>query len=117
VWRRYRHGVRELRTIILFVIAALAEIGGAWLVWQGVREGRGLRWVAGGFVALAVYGLVATRQADNNFGRVLAAYGGVFVVGSLLWGVVVDGFRPDRWDLVGAAVCLVGVGVIMFGPR
>jgi small multidrug resistance family-3 protein len=48
---------------------------------------------------------------------VLAAYGGVFVVGSLLWGVVVDGFRPDRWDLVGAAVCLVGVGVIMFGPR
>ena len=117
VWRRYRHGVRELRTIILFVIAALAEIGGAWLVWQGVREGRGLRWVAGGFVALAVYGLVATRQPDNNFGRVLAAYGGVFVVGSLLWGVVVDGFRPDRWDVVGAAICLVGVGVIMFGPR
>lgn len=109
--------MRELRTIILFVIAALAEIGGAWLVWQGVREGRGLRWVAGGFVALAVYGLVASRQPDNNFGRVLAAYGGVFVVGSLLWGVVVDGFRPDRWDAVGAAICLVGVGVIMFGPR
>ncbi|MFZ4669449.1 MAG: YnfA family protein [Microthrixaceae bacterium] len=106
-----------MRTIILFVIAALAEIGGAWLVWQGVREGRGLRWVAGGFVALAVYGLVASRQPDNNFGRVLAAYGGVFVVGSLLWGVVVDGFRPDRWDAVGAAICLVGVGVIMFGPR
>jgi small multidrug resistance family-3 protein len=68
-------------------------------------------------VALGVYGFVATLQPDAHFGRILAAYGGVFVVGSLLWGVVLDGFRPDRFDLIGAALCLVGVVVIMYAPR
>ena len=105
------------RSLALFVIAATAEIGGAWLVWQGVREHRGLPWVAAGVIALGAYGFVATLQPDANFGRILAAYGGVFVVGSLAWGVVADGFRPDRFDIVGAAVCLVGVMVIMYGPR
>lgn len=106
-----------VRSVVLFVLAAVAEIGGAWLVWQGVRENRGLLWIGAGFVALGIYGLVATLQPDANFGRILAAYGGVFVVGSLLWGMLVDGFRPDRWDLIGAAVCLVGVAVIMYAPR
>jgi small multidrug resistance family-3 protein len=105
------------KTLSLFVVAALAEIGGAWLIWQGVREHRGLVWVAAGIAALAAYGFVATLQDDPHFGRVLAAYGGIFVAGSLTWGIVADGFRPDRYDLVGAAVCLVGVGVIMFAPR
>ncbi len=105
------------RSLALFVLAALAEIGGAWLVWQGVREHRGLLWVAGGVVALGAYGLVATLQPDPHFGRILAAYGGVFVAGSLAWGVVVDGFRPDRFDVVGAVVCLLGVAVIMYAPR
>jgi small multidrug resistance family-3 protein len=109
--------VTVARTIGLFLLAALADIGGAWLVWQGVREDRGLLFVGGGIVALGAYGFVATFQPDPNFGRILAAYGGVFVVGSLAWGMVVDRFEPDRWDLLGAAVCLVGVGVIMFGPR
>ena len=68
-------------------------------------------------IALGVYGFVATLQPDAHFGRILAAYGGVFVAGSLLWGVLVDGFRPDRWDLIGAALCLAGVGVIMYAPR
>jgi small multidrug resistance family-3 protein len=106
-----------VRSVLLFVLAALAEIGGAWLVWQGVREHRGLGWVGAGVVALGVYGFVATLQPDAHFGRILAAYGGVFVVGSLLWGVVLDGFRPDRFDLIGAALCLVGVVVIMYAPR
>ncbi|MFC0627134.1 YnfA family protein [Kribbella deserti] len=106
-----------LRSIGLFVVAALAEIGGAWLVWQGVREQRGLLWVLGGVIALGAYGFVATLQPDPNFGRILAAYGGIFVAGSLAWGVLVDGFRPDRWDLAGAAVCLLGVGLIMYAPR
>ena len=106
-----------LRSILLFVVAALAEIGGAWLVWQGVREQRGLVWVGAGVLALGTYGFVATFQPDPNFGRVLAAYGGVFVAGSLLWGVVVDGFRPDRWDIAGAVVCLLGVVLIMYAPR
>lgn len=105
------------RTVGLFVLAALAEIGGAWLVWQGVRQDRGLLFVGAGIVGLAAYGFVATFQSDPNFGRVLAAYGGVFVVGSLIWGIVADGFEPDRYDLVGASLCLVGVGVIMFAPR
>lgn len=105
------------RSLLLFAVAAFAEIGGAWLIWQGVREQRGLLWVGAGVVALGAYGFVATLQPDANFGRILAAYGGVFVAGSLAWGVVVDKFRPDRWDLIGAAVCLVGVAVIMYAPR
>jgi small multidrug resistance family-3 protein len=104
-------------SLALFVLAALAEIGGAWLVWQGVREDRGWIWVGAGFIALGLYGLVATLQPDAHFGRILAAYGGVFVAGSLAWGMVVDGFRPDRYDVTGAAVCLVGVAVIMYAPR
>lgn len=106
-----------LRSVPLFVLAALLEIGGAWLVWQGVREHRGVVWVGAGMVALGLYGLVATLQPDANFGRILAAYGGVFVAGSLAWAMALDGFRPDRWDLAGAALCLVGVAVIMYAPR
>lgn len=106
-----------VRSVLLFVVAAVAEIGGAWLVWQGVRENRGLLWIGAGVVALGAYGFVATLQPDAEFGRILAAYGGVFVVGSLLWGMAADGFRPDRYDVLGAAVCLVGVAVIMYAPR
>ena len=109
--------VTVARSIALFVLAAVAEIGGAWLIWQGVREHRGLLWVGAGVIALGLYGFVATLQPDANFGRILAAYGGVFVAGSLVWGMVEDKFRPDRWDLIGAAVCLVGVAVIMYAPR
>lgn len=106
-----------LRSIALFAVAAVAEIGGAWLIWQGVREHRGVMWMGLGVVALGLYGFVATLQPDANFGRILAAYGGVFVAGSLAWGMLLDGFRPDRWDLTGAAICLVGVAVIMYAPR
>ena len=105
------------RSIALFLAAALLEIGGAWLVWQGVREHRGWLWVGLGVVALGAYGFVATLQPDASFGRVLAAYGGVFVAGSLAWGVVLDGYRPDRYDVAGALVCLVGVALIMYAPR
>jgi small multidrug resistance family-3 protein len=106
-----------LRSIALFLLAALAEIGGAWLVWQGVREHRGLLFAGAGVLALGAYGFVATLQPDPHFGRILAAYGGVFVAGSLAWGMLVDGFRPDRWDLLGALLCLAGVAVIMYAPR
>lgn len=105
------------RSVLLFVLAAVAEIGGAWLVWQAVREHRGWAWTGAGVIALGLYGFVATRQADANFGRILAAYGGVFVAGSLAWGMVLDGFRPDRYDISGALICLVGVAVIMYAPR
>jgi small multidrug resistance family-3 protein len=105
------------RSIVLFLAAALLEIGGAWLVWQGVREHRGWLWIGLGVVALGAYGFVATLQPDASFGRVLAAYGGVFVAGSLAWGVALDGYRPDRYDVTGALVCLVGVAVIAYAPR
>ena len=105
------------RSTLLFVLAALAEIGGAWLVWQGVRENRGLLWIGAGVLALGAYGFVATLQPDANFGRILAAYGGVFVAGSLAWGMVADGYRPDRWDVTGALVCLAGMAIIMYVPR
>jgi small multidrug resistance family-3 protein len=105
------------RSLALFALAAVAEIGGAWLVWQGLRDDRGWAWVVLGGLALTTYGLVATLQPEAAFGRVFAAYGGVFIVGSILWGMAFEGFRPDRWDVVGAAVCLVGMAVIMFAPR
>jgi len=102
------------RSIALFIAAAIAEIGGAYLIWIGLREHRGVLFVGLGAVSLVAYGVVATLQPSNEFGRVLAAYGGVFIVGSLLWGVAFDGFHPDRSDAVGAAICLVGVTVIMY---
>jgi small multidrug resistance family-3 protein len=109
--------VTVVKSVLLFLLAAVAEIGGAWLVWQGVREHRGLLWIGAGVVALGLYGFVATLQPEANFGRILAAYGGVFVAGSLAWGMVADGFRPDRFDYLGAAICLLGVLVIMYAPR
>ena len=106
-----------LRSIGLFIVAALLEIGGAWLVWQGVREHRGWVWIAAGVVSLGLYGFSATLQPDSHFGQILAAYGGIFIAGSLAWGAVADGYRPDRFDIIGALICLVGVGVIMYWPR
>ncbi len=106
-----------LHIALLFVLAAVAEIGGAWLIWQAVREGRPWWWAGLGIMALGAYGFVATLQPDAHFGRILAAYGGIFVAGSLAWGVVVDEFRPDRWDVLGSVVCLVGVALIVLVPR
>ncbi|MGJ3192272.1 YnfA family protein [Paenarthrobacter sp. FR1] len=105
------------KSILLFALAAAAEIGGAWLIWQAIREGKAW-WLAGlGVIALGIYGFAATLQPNAHFGRILAAYGGVFVAGSLAWGIIFDGFRPDRWDIAGSVICLLGVAVIMFAPR
>ena len=103
-----------VRSIALFVDSALAEIGGAYLVWIGIKEHKGVAVVALGAMALTLYGVLAAFQPSHEFGRVLAAYGGVFIVGSLLWGVAFDGFQPDRADILGALVCLTGVGIIMY---
>lgn len=102
-----------LKSIALFCLAAIAEIGGAWLIWQGVREHRGWIWIGAGVIALGLYGFVATLQPDANFGRILAAYRGVFVAGSLAWAMALDGFKPDRYDVTGALICLIGVATIM----
>lgn len=105
------------RALMLFGLAGLAEIGGGWLMWQWLKEGK--PWPTGlvGALIIVLYGVIPTFQTDPHFGRVYAAYGGVFVVLSLLWGRIFDGFEADRWDLLGAVICAVGVLVIFFGPR
>jgi small multidrug resistance family-3 protein len=102
------------RSIALFVAAAFAEIGGAYLVWLGIKDDKGVAFVALGAMALTAYGILAAFQPSHEFGRVLAAYGGVFIVGALLWAIALDGFRPDHYDLLGAGICLIGVAVIMY---
>jgi len=105
-----------LWTIGLFLVAGLAEIGGAYLIWQWIRDGKPLLWSVLGLAALFIYGLTQTLQVFN-FGRVFAAYGGVFITLAMLWGWGVDGRTPDRWDWTGVGICLVGVAVILWGPR
>jgi len=105
------------RAVLLFVLAGLCEIGGGWLVWQWLREGRGLLLGLVGAGVLVLYGVIPTLQSEPAFGRVYAAYGGVFIVLALLWGRMVDGWQPDAWDLLGGAVALVGVAIIMWAPR
>lgn len=105
------------RALVLFALAGLAEISGGWLVWQFLRESRPWPFGLLGALVLISYGVIVTFQADPHFGRVYAAYGGIFIVMALAWGYFIDGFRPDRWDLLGAAVCLVGMSIIFFGPR
>jgi len=106
-----------LQTLVLFAVSAFAELLGSWLVWQGIREHRGLVWLGAGIIASGLYPLAATLQPSPEFGRILAAYGGIFIVAAFLWGMSLDGFRPDRYDIAGGALCLAGVFVIMFGPR
>ena len=105
-----------VRSIALFAAAGLAEVGGGYLVWRSLREGRGVLIGLLGGALLVLYGVIPTYQA-SSFGRTYAAYGGFFVALSLLWGWGIDGHRPDVPDVVGALVCLVGVGVIMYWPR
>ena len=106
-----------LRAVGLFLLAGLAEIGGGYLMWRWLRSGAAW-WIGGlGGLILVGYGVIPTLQRDVSFGRIYAAYGGMFVVASLLWGWRVDGHHPDRFDWIGAAIVLVGVTVIFFSPR
>jgi small multidrug resistance family-3 protein len=110
-----REAMSVARSLLLF-----AQISGAWLVWRGVREHRGIAWIGAGIASLAAYGFVATFQDDPHVGRILAdpaAGMTVVVAGSLAWGMALDGFRPDRYDIAGGAVCLLGVAIIMYAPR
>ena len=104
------------KSVFLFLLAALCEIAGGYLVWQWWRKGAAGWFGAGGVALLILYGFVPTYQ-PAHFGRVYAAYVGWFVVLSLLWGWAVDRIQPDRYDLIGGIVCLVGVAIIMYWPR
>jgi small multidrug resistance family-3 protein len=104
------------KSVALFLLAGLCEIGGGYLVWLWLRSGKGVLLGALGGLVLFLYGIVPTFQ-PAHFGRVYAAYGGVFVVLSLLWGWLVDRHAPDYYDLVGGLLCLAGVAVMMYAPR
>ena len=104
------------RSIALFMLAGLAEVGGGYLVWRWLRDGRSVVLGLLGGAVLFLYGVIPTYQTAS-FGRTYAAYGGFFVALSLLWGWGMEGRRPDVPDIVGAAVCLAGVGIIMYWPR
>ncbi len=105
-----------VHSTLLFLLAGLCEIGGGYLVWQWWRNGASPVLAVMGAAALFAYGIVPTYQ-PAHFGRVYAAYGGWFVVLSLLWGWAADRIAPDAFDIIGALMCLAGVGVIMYWPR
>ena len=104
------------KSIALFMLAGLCEIGGGYLVWIWLRENKSPWLAAAGAVVLIMYGIIPTFQ-PAHFGRIYAAYGGVFVVLSILWGWKIDKIIPDRFDIIGGLICLLGVSVIMYWPR
>jgi small multidrug resistance family-3 protein len=106
-----------MKAIAWYGIAALGEIGGCFAFWAWLRLQKSPWWIVPGVASLIIFALALTRIEASNAGRAYAAYGGVYILASLAWLRVVEGVRPDRWDLIGAAVCLAGAGVILFGPR
>ena len=104
-------------SFILYSAAAIAEIGGCFAFWAWLRLGRSVYWVVPGVISLTVFALLLTRVESLFAGRTFAAYGGVYIATSVLWLWVVEGQRPDRWDVVGSVICLVGAGIILFGSR
>ncbi len=105
------------RTALVYAAAAFLEIAGCFSMWLWLREGRTAWWIAPGTLSLVLFAGCLTLVDTNLAGRAYAAYGGVYIVSSLLWLWTVEGVRPDRWDAAGAVICLVGAGIILFGPR
>ena len=104
-------------SVLLFIAAGLLEVGGGWLVWQSVREGKNWIYAALGVMALVGYGFVPCLQPTSDFGRIYAVYGGFFIVLAFVWARQFDGYLPDLGDLIGAGIALFGVLVIMLWPR
>lgn len=106
-----------IKTAIVYVAAAFFEIAGCFSFWTWIRDSKSSWWIAPGIVSLMLFAWLLTQIDTAAAGRAYAAYGGVYIAASLLWLWVVEGVRPDRWDVVGAVICLVGAAVIVFGPR
>jgi len=104
------------QSLLLFVLAGLCEIGGGYLFWLWLREGKSSWLAICGVLVLAIYGVLPTLQSVN-FGRAYAAYGGIFIVLAIAWGWLVDRVVPDKFDLLGAWISFLGVLVIMYAPR
>ncbi|RMD59784.1 MAG: YnfA family protein [Nitrospirae bacterium] len=105
-----------LKSIGYFILAGLCEIGGGYLMWLWLREDKPVTYAFIGAVILILYGVIPTLQ-PAHFGRVYAAYGGVFIVLSILWGWKIDGITPDKFDIIGGLISLFGVAIIMYWPR
>lgn len=105
-----------LYSIFLFFIAAVFEVGGGYLVWIWLRDNKSIYFGVAGLILLGLYGVIATLQ-PQNFGRVYAAYGGIFIVFSIFWAYFIDGFKPDKWDILGGVITLFGISIIMFAKR
>jgi small multidrug resistance family-3 protein len=106
-----------MNSLLWYLLAAAGEIGGCFAFWAWLRMHKSPLWVLPGIAALIAFALALTRIGASHAGRAFAAYGGIYILGSLLWLWAIEGVRPDRWDTVGAAICLVGAGIILFGPR
>ncbi|MBS0491130.1 MULTISPECIES: YnfA family protein [unclassified Phenylobacterium] len=104
-------------TALIYIAAAAAEIAGCFSFWMWLREGKPVWWIAPGIASLIAFAWLLTLVDAAAAGRAYAAYGGIYVAASLVWLLAVEGVRPDRWDLIGAAVCIVGAGIILLGPR
>ena len=104
-------------SLAIYAGAAVTEIAGCFAFWAWLRLGKSVWWLGPGMVSLALFAFLLTRIDSAFAGRAFAAYGGVYIVASLLWLWLAEGYRPDRWDAMGAAVCLLGAGLILFGPR
>ena len=105
-----------LPTALLYAVAAIAEIAGCFAFWAWLRVGKSVWWTLPGLVSLVIFALLLTRIDSDAAGRAFAAYGGVYIAASLVWLWSVEGIRPDRWDFIGASICLAGAGLILFGP-
>ncbi|HTB99171.1 MAG TPA: YnfA family protein [Ferruginibacter sp.] len=105
-----------IKSLLIFILAGLCEIGGGYLIWQWLKEDKPYWYGIIGGIILVAYGIVATWQTAN-FGRVYATYGGIFIVLALLWGWKVDNFKPDKYDILGAAIALIGACIIIYMPR
>ena len=105
-----------VKSILIFLLAGVCEIGGGYLIWLWLREGKSFWYGVVGGVVLALYGVVATLQ-PANFARTYATYGGIFIVLSLIWAYKVDNFHPDKYDIIGASIALIGVCIIFYAPR
>lgn len=106
-----------MTSLLAFVGAALAEIAGCFAFWAWLRLGKPALWLLPGIASLALFAFLLTLAESDTAGRAYAAYGGIYIAAALLWLWGFEGHRPDRWDLIGAAVCLLGSGLILFAPR
>jgi small multidrug resistance family-3 protein len=105
-----------IKSLLIFILAGLCEIGGGYLIWQWLKEDKPYWYGIIGGIILVAYGIVATWQTAN-FGRVYATYGGIFIVLALLWAWKIDNFKPDKYDILGAAIALIGACIIIYMPR